>query len=236
MRYPFAGFSADLPASAEAAIRIQKELREQVRLENDFPSFETVAGIDCSYDLQTGMSRAVIAVMRLDTLDLKISVMAHQETVFPYIPGLLSFREIPVILDALALLPEKPDLLMVDGQGIAHPRRLGIAAHLGVLLDVPALGVAKSRLCGQYQEPGAEKGAASELTDKGEHLGWVLRSKDNCLPLFVSPGHRIDHRTALKIVRNSLTRYRLPEPTRVADHFSKIRPGAKRQAQLNPPV
>src|SRR5690606_26539739 len=116
-----------------------------------------------------------------------------------------------------AQLPEAPDLLMVDGQGIAHPRRLGIAAHLGALVDLPAIGVAKSRLTGRYEEPGPHKGARTVLTDKSEKIGTVLRSKERTNPLFISPGHRVDHDTAVEITLRCLTKYRLPEPTRIAD-------------------
>lgn len=160
-------------------------------------------------------------LMDFKTLEITVSVKAYRKTSFPYIPGLLSFREIPVILDAFSCLPARPDLLFVDGQGIAHPRRLGIAAHLGVLLDMPAIGVAKSRLTGDYTEPGALKGQYSILMDKAEQIGTVLRSRDNVRPLFISPGHRVSHESALRLTEAALTCYRLPEPTRLADKLSK---------------
>lgn len=217
-----AGFKT--PANAAEAIAIQKGLTSQVRLENGFKALKTVAGVDVSYDLKSNQSHAAIVFMRLDRLEPVISLKAELPTLFPYVPGLLSFREIPVILEGLARLPETPDLLMVDGQGVAHPRRLGIAAHLGVITEIPAIGVAKSRLTGTFAPPGDEKGNQSPLMDRGEMIGTVLRSKQKTNPLFISPGHLIDHETAVSLVMSCLTRYRLPEPTRLADKLSKTRP------------
>jgi deoxyribonuclease V len=204
---------------------IQDEMRHKVKLEDDFPPIKLIAGIDVSYNIKQNLTRAFIVLMLLETLKPLSSVKAELPTTFPYVPGFLSFREIPAILEALKLLPEKPDLFMVDGQGIAHPRRMGIAAHLGVLMDMPAIGVAKSRLNGKYDELGLEKGASSILWDKKERIGTVLRSKDNILPLFISPGHRVSHDTALALTNQCLTRYRLPEPTRIADKLSKAKEG-----------
>lgn len=212
------------PKEAGEAIALQQELRERVILENKFGKIKTIAGVDCSYDLTTNISRATICVFSYPGLELLESVMAHLPTDFPYIPGLLSFREIPVILEAFKVLSIAPDLLMVDGMGIAHPRRMGIAAHLGVLLDIPSIGVGKSLLCGKYEMPGNHKGDQSDLIHRKEKIGIVLRSKDNTNPLFISPGHRIDFDAAVKFVLNCAIKYRLPEPTHVADKFSKIRP------------
>jgi deoxyribonuclease V len=209
------------PASASEAVAIQQVLRHRVRLENDFGRIERIAGVDVSYDMKRDMSLAFIVLMAPDELKPLAWVKAELPTPFPYIPGLLSFREIPVILKALALLSELPDLLMVDGQGVAHPRRLGIAAHLGVITDLPAIGIAKSRLTGRYVEPGEHKGDISPLMDGAERIGTVLRSKEGTLPLFISPGHRINHATAVELTVQCLTRYRLPEPTRIADKLSK---------------
>ena len=209
---------------------MQQSLRHQVRLENDFPKLELIAGIDCSYDIKSNVSRAIIVLMRLSELKVLGSCIAFLPTAFPYIPGLLSFREIPVILEALRILPETPDLLMVDGQGVAHPRRLGIAAHLGVLTDIPAIGVAKSRLTGIYQEPGPRKGDTSALMDGQEQIGTVLRSKERTNPLFISAGHRVNQQTAAEITLECLTRYRLPEPTRIADKISKDKEQVKSAA------
>lgn len=218
------------PDNVAAATAIQHDLRGRVVIEDRFEPPRIIAGVDCSYDLERELSRAVIVLLDAATLEPFYSVQAFAPTTFPYVSGYLSFREIPVILEALRCLPRRsdmlPDLLMVDGQGIAHPRRLGIASHLGVLLDLPSIGVAKSLLCGKYSELRPQKGEASPLTDKGERIGTVLRSKDGCNPLFISPGHRIGHEAAVAVTRACLTRYRLPEPTRIADQMSKWRPGA----------
>lgn len=213
------------PTNAKEAIMIQQELRNKVQITDEFNTIECIAGIDCSYDIKSNLSFAIIVIMKLNELAPLEIVRAELPTSFPYVPGLLSFREIPVILDAFKQLKMHPDLLMVDGQGIAHPRRLGIAAHLGVLLDIPSIGVAKSKLTGQYQEPKLLKGSRSELTDKGTKIGTVLRTKDKVKPLFISPGHRIGHESAVDLVLRCLTKYRLPEPTRIADKISKIKPG-----------
>jgi deoxyribonuclease V len=212
----------DMSNLVAKATTLQQELRSKVSLENDFRELRTIAGIDVSHSLDD-MSYAAIVLLNIKTLQPIASVRAEMPTDFPYIPGFLSFREIPLILKALDELPQRPDMLMVDGQGIAHPRRLGIAAHLGVVTNLPAIGVAKSRLTGRYKELGDEKGETSDLIDKGEKIGTVLRSKIGCLPLFVSSGHRVDQDTALSLTLCMLTRYRLPEPTRLADKLSKTR-------------
>lgn len=218
------------PTSAKEAIEIQKKLRDDVCLHDDFTKIEYIAGIDCSYDIKRNLSFAVIVIMKQDELIPIEIVRAELPTNFPYIPGLLSFREIPAILAAYNQLHIQPDLLMVDGHGIAHPRRLGIAAHLGVLLDIPAIGVAKSKLTGQYKEPSLTKGSRSDLLDKEIKIGTVLRSKNNVKPLFISPGHRVSQEKTVELVLQCLTKYRLPEPTRIADKISKIKPTA------NPPT
>lgn len=215
------------PENAAAAIAEQKKIAAHVRLENDFSGPKTIAGIDVAYDLASNLSYAAIVLMHLSDFAVIASVKISAPTVFPYVPGLLSFREIPVVLKALDELGSDPDILMVDGQGIAHPRRLGIAAHLGVVTGKPALGVAKSRLTGNYTEPENVKGAHTPLMDRGEIIGTVLRSKEKCKPLFVSAGHRMNHKTALDLTRQCLTKYRLPEPTRLADNLSKVTPEEK---------
>lgn len=211
------------PKSADQAIALQNQMRSQIILRNGFEKIKYICGVDCSYDLQTNISRAVLCVFTYPELELVESVMAHLPTDFPYIPGLLSFREIPVILEAFKVLSITPDILFVDGMGIAHPRRMGIATHLGLYLDMPAIGVGKSLLCGKYEIPGWRKGDMSDLFHKGERIGVVLRSKDNTNPLFISPGHKIDFETSLKLVMDCLVKFRLPEPTHIADKFSKIR-------------
>jgi deoxyribonuclease V len=218
-----------LPVDAVEAIAQQQDLARHIRLHNDSVRLQSIAGIDVSYDIASDTSFAVIVLMEFDRLEALQTITASMPTSFPYIPGLLSFREIPVILKALAQLKTAPDLLMVDGQGIAHPRRLGIAAHLGVITNIPAVGVAKSRLTGHYHELGPNKGDTSPLNDRGERIGTVLRSKPKTNPLFVSPGHRLDHAAALDITLRCLTRYRLPEPTRIADKISKQKDDLKQR-------
>lgn len=221
----------DPPASITDAIRIQKEMRPLVRLQDDFPALKYIAGIDVGYDVRRKQSKAALVLIRAGAFEPEISAFAFAPTDFPYISGLLSFREVPVILEVLKCLKTPPDLLFVDGQGIAHPRRLGLAAHLGVVTGLPSIGVAKSRLCGHYQEPGLVRGASSPLIDKGERIGTVYRSRNNVKPLFISPGHRVSQERAVKLVAQYLTHYRLPEPTRLADKLSKI--VASREMALN---
>lgn len=209
------------PHDASEAIAIQQQLRQQVRIGDDIPKLELIAGLDVGYDPLTNQSYAIGVLMRPDELKPIAMARAQMDTPFPYIPGLLSFREIPVLLAVLEKLPQKPDLLIVDGHGVAHPRRLGIAAHLGVLTDMPSIGVAKSKLTGRFRDPDMQFGATSPLLDKSERIGTVLRSKKGCLPLFISPGHRVGQETAVELVLQCLRGYRLPEPTRIADKYSK---------------
>jgi deoxyribonuclease V len=214
------------PETAQDAIALQKELAGKVKLHDAFKRIELIAGVDVAYDIHSNISHAVVVTMKPGSLQPLTIIRAQLPTRFPYISGLLSFREIPVLLEALGQLAEKPDLLMVDGQGVAHPRRLGIAAHLGVLTDIPSIGVAKSLLTGIYEEPDLTKGSHTPLRDRrsGEMIGTVLRSKDKFNPLFISAGHRVSQDTALKLVMKCLIKHRLPEPTRIADKLSKARP------------
>lgn len=212
-----------VPSSREEAQRIQDALRRKQRIENDFGQLWLVAGVDVAYDVSQNLAWASIVTMQMGALKVMDQAMAFAPADFPYVPGLLSFREIPAILAAMKKLTFMPNLLMVDGQGIAHPRRMGIAAHLGVLMDLPSIGVAKSRLTGSYEEPGPRKGDQSQLMAGEERIGSVLRSKENTNPLFISPGHRVDMDTAVMLTLQCLTRYRLPEPTRLADKLSKTR-------------
>jgi deoxyribonuclease V len=202
------------------AIELQQALRGHARIADDFAAINTVAGVDVGFEQGNTITRAAIAVLDYPSLTLREWTIARQPTRFPYVPGLLSFREIPAVLEALERLSVLPDMLLCDGQGIAHPRRFGIASHLGVLLDLPTIGVGKSRLTGSYEEPAESKGAWSPLTDKGEEIGCVLRSRCGVKPLFVSPGHRVSIASARQWVMNCLTRYRLPETTRWAHRLA----------------
>ncbi|MFP4560483.1 MAG: deoxyribonuclease V [Thiohalorhabdus sp.] len=209
--------SGAFPTDPGAAREVQERLREWVRLEPFRGPVERVAGVDAAFLGDRVV--AVVVVLRFPELTLEEETFAVRAIPFPYVPGLLSFREGPAVLEAFRALANSPDLILFDGQGIAHPRRLGIAAHLGVLLDRPAIGVAKSRLTGTFDEEalGAEKGARVPLLDGGEVLGAVVRSRTNVRPLFVSPGHRCDADSSVDWTLACCTRYRLPEPTRLAD-------------------
>lgn len=206
----------------EAAIALQEELAPRVERESRLGPVRHVAGIDASY--REGLARAAVAVFSYPALDLVDYVVAEREVAYPYIPGLLTFREAPAVLDALDALRTEPDLLIFDGQGIAHPRRLGIASHVGLLMDLPAIGCAKSRLRGRYEEPGEDYGSFSYLYERREILGAVLRTRAKVKPLFVSTGHRVDLETAVHYVLGCCRGYRLPETTRWAD---KIAGGAR---------
>lgn len=206
----------DLPPAE--AIALQKRLAAQVIREDQVGPVTTVAGVDVS--IRDDRGRAAVAVLSLPELVIIDYVRATRPITLPYIPGLLSFREGPVILDAFEKLASMPDLLIFDGQGIAHPRRLGIASHIGLLLDTPSIGCAKSRLCGRHQEPGAERGSHVPLVDDGETIGVVLRTRSNVKPVFISIGHRIDLPTSIEYVLACHGGYKLPEPTRWAHRIA----------------
>lgn len=210
----------DVPV--EEAIDLQRRLRSRVQRTNgfDLAAVKTIAGVDAAY---TEGGRAAIVVLSFPELELIEQVTATRESVFPYVPGLLSFREGPVVVDAFAKLRTRPDLLMFDGQGYAHPRRFGLASHLGVYLDMPSIGCAKSRLTGSYEEPGPHAGDRSPLVNHGEVVGMALRTKPRTNPIFVSIGHKIDLETAVEVVLRCLRGYRLPEPTRLADTLTRAR-------------
>ena len=191
-----------------------------------------IGGADVGFEQGGDVTRAALVILEYPSLKLVEHRVARVATTMPYIPGYLSFREYPALLAAWQLLEQKPDLLMVDGQGIAHPRRLGVASHFGLLVDVPTLGVAKRRLCGKFEPLDETPGARQPLMDKGEQIGWVLRSKARCNPLFISTGHRINNTTALSLVESCLKGYRLPEPTRWADAVASQRPAFVRWQQM----
>jgi deoxyribonuclease V len=207
--------------SPAGARQIQAELRQRVRSAPLARAPIIVAGVDVC--VQRDHARAAVVLHEYPELRLLQTSTAEMAVSFPYVPGLLAFREGPVILAALEQLaqsPGHPDVLIFDAHGLAHPRRLGLASHLGVLLDAPTVGCAKSRLCGDYVEPGPRKGSQSPLVDGDEVIGAVVRTRDNVRPVFVSVGHRIDLETAVSLVLNCTTRYRLPEPTRWAHRIA----------------
>jgi deoxyribonuclease V len=204
----------------KAAIALQQLLREHVVVADHYGEVHRIAGVDVGFENQNTITRAAVAVLDFPSLQLVEYAIAREPTRFPYVPGLLSFREVPAVLAALEKLSVLPEMLLCDGQGIAHPRRLGIASHLGVLLDLPTIGVAKSRLVGSHAEVGEEKGQWQPLEDKGEVIGCVLRSRSRVRPLYISPGHRVGLESARHWVMDCLTRYRLPETTRWAHRLA----------------
>ncbi|USE39800.1 deoxyribonuclease V [Endozoicomonas sp. SCSIO W0465] len=201
---------------------MQTTLASRVVRRDDLPEIRRVAGIDVGFEDKGRVTRAA-AVLAFPGLELLDYTIAKIPTQMPYIPGLLSFRECPAILAALSQLRVEPDLLLCDGQGIAHPRRFGVACHLGVITGLPAIGVAKSRLCGKSDTLSEEKGARAELRDHHEVIGCVVRTRTATRPLYISIGHRISLNTAVYYVEACLTHYRLPETTRWADALASNR-------------
>lgn len=203
----------------DEAVALQKELSTRLVIHDEFAvPLRLVGGVDVAY--REDKSLAIAAAVILDAVTLQVRELVHAESgiSFPYVPGLLSFREIPALEFALGKLTLRPDLLICDGHGIAHPRRFGLASHLGLLFDLPTIGCAKSSLrLRARQEPGLTRGSFSELVSRGRAVGAVLRTRDRVKPLYVSPGHRVSIPTARKLVLKMCTRYRLPEPTRLAD-------------------
>lgn len=202
------------------AVAIQRELKDKTILYDDFGVVERVAGVDVGIDRASKRGRAAVAVLRLSDLKVVDMARAEMELSFPYVPGLLSFREIPVIVQALDTLSEPPDILLCDGQGTAHPRRLGIACHLGIVTNIPTIGVAKTKLVGKHGRVPARRGQWTELIDKDECIGAVLRTREKVKPLYISPGHRISLGSSISYVMKCVTRYRLPETTRQAHNLS----------------
>ena len=202
------------------AIDLQKKLTNQLITQDQFSKIQTVAGVDVGFEQQNTIARAAVAVLALENLELIHSSIARRPVTFPYVPGLLAFREIPVVLDALEQLSHQPDMLLCDGQGIAHPRGLGIAAHLGLLTNIPSIGIAKKRLIGDHEPVGNQKGDYQPLYIKDKQVGVVLRTRDNVKPLYISPGHRVGITTAMEMVMRCLTKYRLPETTRYAHNLA----------------
>jgi len=208
------------------AIAIQEQLRQEVIRYDPAEggaSWRTVAGVDVGFEAEGTITRAAVAVLSFPDLQLLQTAVARRPTTFPYVPGLLSFREVPAVLEALAVLEELPDVLMVDGQGVAHPRRLGIASHLGLLCDLPAIGVAKSILVGRHKAVEDVFGAWQPLLDRGEVVGVALRTRPGVKPVYVSVGHRLSLETAIDLVLRCTRNFRLPEPIRHAHHLASQR-------------
>ncbi len=208
------------PIDVASAREVQETLRSQVIREDALGAVRYVAGVDVGFEDKGRTTRAAVAVLEFPGLALHHQAISRSPTRFPYIPGYLSFRELPAVLQALDRLTVMPDLLLCDGQGLAHPRRFGLACHLGVLTDIPSIGVAKSRLIGVHDDPPKEKGQWVPLMDKGETIGAVVCTRNNVSPVYVSLGHRISLPTAIDYVLGCTTRFRLPETTRWAHRLA----------------
>ena len=209
----------DWPATLPAAQHVQKVLQDRVKIEplKEAPRF--IAAVDSAFTRDHVIAVAVLFTYpELEFLEKRFALVP---LLFPYVPGYLTFREGPGALKAIGQLQNQPDLILFDGQGIAHPRGMGIASHLGVLLDIPSVGSAKSRLVGDYDEPGPGKGDYTPLVYRGKTIGTVLRTRQKVKPVFVSPGHRIDIEGSIRIILNCTQKYRLPEPIRMADSLTK---------------
>lgn len=211
-----------VPATEAEAIAEQDRLRPRVRAEGRAPEpLRLIAGLDVAYAVDESCVAGAVSVLDAESLEVVETVTVLRPVEFPYVPGLLAFREIPALLDALGRLEHAPDVLVCDGYGLAHPRRFGLACHLGVLTDLPTLGVAKTAFIGAFQEPAAERGATSDLVDADEVVGRVLRTQSGVKPVFVSTGHRLALDAATDLALRLAPRYRLPETTRRADHASR---------------
>jgi deoxyribonuclease V len=202
--------------SPTEAVALQRELRERVVLRPLPADVRVVAGADISYNKFSDAIWAGFVVLRLPDFEVLETAGITSRMRFPYVPGLLSFRETPALIEAWERVTVRPDVVVLDGQGLAHPRRFGIACHVGLLFGVPTVGFAKTRLVGRYEEPDEPAGSTSPLVDRGETIGAVVRTKDRTNPIFVSPGHLSDTPSAVALALRCVTRYRIPEPTRLA--------------------
>ena len=205
------------------AKEIQQQLQPKTIATDRLDEVKHVAGVDIGFEDNYKISKAAVVVLSYPELEIVDKAIARIPTAFPYVPGYLSFREIPAILAAFPKINQIPDLIMCDGQGLAHPRRFGLACHLGVLLNIPTIGVAKSRFIGEHESVPFEKGSWQPLIDKEETIGVVLRSRTKVKPIYVSIGHKISLPTAIDYVMGCLTKYKLPETTRWADKLASDR-------------
>ncbi len=219
------------------AVQLQQTWRERVETQDRYAPLKYVAGADMAFDPETNLAFAGVIVYRLPGLEEVERRAVRRKLRFPYVPGLLSFRESPILLAALARLRAQPDVILIDGHGLAHPRRFGIACHLGLLLDRPTIGCAKSILVGQSAEPDAQAGAMAPLVHQGETVGMVLRTRDRVKPLYVSIGHRFSLESAVQIVVQCVDGFRIPKPTREADHWvGELRRAYQAERQRVPAV
>jgi len=201
----------------EEAVQLQRQLAHKIDVRVPLTRMELIAGADISYDLKNNLMYATALVYRISDGMVIETQDAVLPVTFPYVPGLLTFREAPALLAAFAKLKTQPDAVMIDGQGIAHPRRIGLASHVGLWLNLPTIGCAKSRFIGTFKEPRKKIGSLSPLMDREEQVGYVVRTKDRVRPVFVSAGHQIDLASAVRVVLATGAGYRIPEPTRLAD-------------------
>lgn len=218
-------FTHEWDIAPREAVALQSRLASRIVLSDaGTPRWRLVAGVDVG--LRRGVARAGVVVLSFPDLETVECIVAERPITFPYIPGLLSFREAPAILDGLSRLQSEPDVILFDGQGYAHPRRMGIATHVGILLDRPTVGCAKSRLYGTHEEPGPERGSYTPLRHDGEVIGAVVRTRTRVKPVFVSVGHRMTLERAVELVLACGAGYRLPEPTRQAHRVASQAGGA----------
>jgi deoxyribonuclease V len=210
------------PQTIEEAIAIQEQLRSQVITANELETVRFVAGVDVGYDNARAVSQAAVTVLSFPDLQLQQQSVVRSPTAFPYVPGFLSFREVPAVLDALANISPMPDLILCDGQGLAHPRRFGLACHLGVLTGIATIGVAKTRFIGEHSEVGFDRGSWQPLLDGTETVGAALRTQAGVKPIYVSIGHKVSLLKAIEYVLCCAPKYRLPETTRSADQLTSV--------------
>lgn len=210
----------DWNISPQQASKLQRELNKKLVLHDALTDIKQVAGVDVGFENEGKTTRAAVVVLDFPSLQFNEVSISQCKTSFPYIPGLLSFRELPAVLKAVEKLKRIPDLFLCDGQGYAHPRRFGIACHLGVITDIPSLGVGKTRLIGQHKAVTNKKGAWQPLMDDRECIGAVLRTRQNVKPVYISVGHRISLETSIKVVMQCTTRFKLPETTRWAHKYA----------------
>lgn len=204
------------PRKPKAAIALQKKLACELGVRAFEREARLFGGIDVAFSPDGAQAIAGIVVWDSATGQTRERILVRAPVRFPYVPGLLSFREIPLVLRGLRKLKTTPEVFLCDGQGYAHPRRLGLASHLGLWLEQPTVGCAKSRLCGEHQEPAPQRGAFAPLLERGEQVGVVLRTRTGVKPLYISPGNRCDIAAAMRLTLAACTKYRLPEPTRLA--------------------
>ncbi len=218
----------------QKAIGVQEELRKRLRLRPPKAPFKTIAAADASYSLAGDRFYAGFLLFSYPSLNLMETASACGRVSFPYIPGLLTFREAPMLLKAFSKLKTRPGLVLMDGQGIAHPRSMGIAAHLGILLDLPTIGCAKSRLFGEEAEPGPDQGSCVLLCQEGRTVGMIVRTRTGVKPVYVSPGHKMDLDTSVEIILSLCRGYRIPEPLRQAHIFVNNLREKNDSSQRNP--